>query len=61
MREQPLTDRELRIVRGMMDEYEYRRARGRVLGEWYKDARLLIASVTAAVILGLQVVNLFFR
>lgn len=48
MPEPPLNDRELRIVRGMLDEYEYgRQRRKRFLGELSMVERLILVVLAA--------------
>lgn len=58
MHEPPLTDRELRIVRGMIDEHLYRQARSKFLGESWRDSRAVLAVLGAGVLFGVQVVTL---
>ncbi len=54
----PLTDRELRIIRGMIDEYDYRLTRRHQLGVVVGDVRVLIAIVAGILLIVLQAVSL---
>ena len=56
--EPPLTDRELRILRGMLDEHEMRRIRRTILGEWWRDGKVVAAVLGAAVLVTLEVVQI---
>lgn len=58
MAEPPLTDRERRIIRGLIDDHEYRRVKRQVLGEWWKDSRLVVAVLGGAILLILEVVQI---
>ena len=50
MPEPPLTDRELRILRGVIDEHLYREARGRFLGESWREGRAILVVVAGVVL-----------
>jgi hypothetical protein len=56
--EPPLTERELRIVRGMIDEHEVRRIRRTVFGEWWRDGKVLAAVVGGCLLATLEVVQI---
>jgi hypothetical protein len=56
--EPPLSDRELRILRGVIDEHEYRAARDRFLGESWRGSRAIVIAIAGAMLFGLQVVTL---
>lgn len=58
-RQQPLSDRELRVLRGMMDEYEYERTKRRIFQGWLGDARLVLAALGAIMLLILQTITLY--
>jgi hypothetical protein len=46
MREPPLNDRELRILRGMLDEYDFRmRSRARLFRRLSTGERIIIAAL----------------
>jgi hypothetical protein len=59
-RQQPLTDRELRIIRGMIDEYDLRTRSRLVWRGRVRDVRVLLAVVGAAILIVLQSVELVF-
>jgi hypothetical protein len=56
--ELPLTDREIRILRGMIDDHEFRRVRRRVFGEWWRDGRIVAAALAGGVLLTLEVLQI---
>ncbi len=58
MAEPPLTDRELVIVRGLIDDHEYERARNRFLGESWRGSRAFFLVVAGILLFGLQVASL---
>ncbi len=58
MAEPPLTDRELVIVRGLIDDHEYERARNRFLGESWRGSRAVFLVIAGVLLFGLQVVTL---
>lgn len=55
MPEPPLTDRELRILRGVIDEHLYRESRARFLGESWREGRAILVVVAGVVLFGLQI------
>lgn len=54
----PLTDRELRIIRGMIDEFEFRSARRRVLGGFVTDLRVVTVVLGGVILVALNAVTL---
>jgi len=58
MPEPPLTERELRIVRGMIDDHEVRRIRRGIFGEWWRDGRVIAAVLAGAVLIALEVLQI---
>ena len=56
--EPPLNDRELRIVRGMIDEHEYNRVRNRFLSDAWRDSRAVFAVFAGVVLALLQIATL---
>jgi hypothetical protein len=57
----PFTDREIRILRGMIDEHEYEQARRKFLGNITRgglDAGKLIGATLASVLVILQILIL---
>ena len=58
MGERPLDERELKIVRGMIDEYETRRIRRSLFGEWWRDGKVLVAVFGGAILVTLQVLQI---
>ncbi len=54
----PLTDKELRIVRGMIDEFETRMVSKHLIHGFVADFRVFLAIVGAALLVVLQVVTL---
>ena len=56
MPEPPLTDRELRIVRGMLDEHEYDMRRGAARRHFWTAGRVWFAFVLGLVLVVLQIV-----
>lgn len=56
--EPPLTDRELRIVRGMIDEYEVRRIRRGMFGEWWRDGKVVAAVLGGGILITLEVLQI---
>jgi hypothetical protein len=57
MPERPLDERELRIVRGMIDDHEMRRIRRGIFGEWWRDGRVLFALLGGILLVTLQVLQ----
>lgn len=58
MAESPLSDRELTILRGMIDEYETRRIRRSIFGEWWRDGKVLAATFGGIVLGALEIAQL---
>lgn len=58
MQEPPLNDRELRVVRGMIDDHLYQEARNRFLGESFRGSRAVVLAIAGILLFGLQVVTL---
>lgn len=58
MQEPPLNDRELRVVRGLIDDHLYDEARNRFLGESFRGGRAVVIAVAGILLFGLQVVTL---
>lgn len=56
--EPPLTDRELRIVRGMLDEYSYAQKRHAFWSRTLGTSRLLVTTVAAVTVIVLNAVTL---
>lgn len=59
MGESPLSDTEIRIVRGMIDEYQYGEARRRMFNEWWKDSRAILGVFGAMMLLVMQGAELY--
>ena len=57
MPESPLNEQELRILRGMIDQYEYGRARSRMFASWAKDTGKLLAILGGFTLIALNVVQ----
>lgn len=57
MHEPPLTDRELKVLRGMLDEYQYSRSRRHVFAELWDDARGFAKFIAATSIVVLNIVT----
>lgn len=57
--EPPLTARELRIVRGMIDEFEYRLQRRRFGRTVLGDFRVMLALLGGTMLITLQIVDLY--
>lgn len=55
MPEPPLTDRELRIVRGMLDEHEYEMRRGAARRHFWTAGRVWFAFLLGIVLVVLQI------
>jgi len=53
--EPPLTDRELRIVRGMLDEHEYEMRRGAARRHFWTAGRVWFAFLLGIVLVVLQI------
>jgi hypothetical protein len=58
MAESPLTDREIVILRGMIDDHEYRLVRRRMFGKWWRDGRIVAAVTGGAVLITLELVQI---
>jgi hypothetical protein len=58
MTESPLTDRELVILRGMIDDHEYRLVRRRMFGRWWRDGRVVTAVVAGGVLIALELIQI---
>lgn len=56
--EQPLTGQELRVVRGMIDEYRYHEQRGRLWRSRWTFGKVVVAVLSGVVVLVVQVVTL---
>lgn len=56
--ESPLSDRELSILRGMIDEYETRRVRRSLFGEWWRDGKVIAGVIAGAILVTLEIVQL---
>jgi hypothetical protein len=50
------TPQEMRILRGMMDEYEYARRRRLLASQRFKSSRLVVLSVLGVTLYALQIV-----
>ena len=60
MRELPLTDVELRIVRGMIDEYRFDAERGRERRAMLKQWQLVGGILTGLLLVVLAIAQLYF-
>jgi hypothetical protein len=58
-REAPLTDRELKILRGMLEEYSYRLRRRKALGDVFSDVRIGVGVTAALMVVAMQAAELF--
>lgn len=58
MPEPPLREQEIRVLRGMMDEYTYGQARHRLFTQWWKDTGKLLAILGGFALLVLNVVQI---
>lgn len=45
-------------MRGMIDEYETRRIRRGMFGEWWRDGRVVAGVLAAAILVALQVLQI---
>jgi hypothetical protein len=59
MATEPLSERELRILRAMVDEYERRFARNQMVAGWGRDARSLLAVVGAVMLIAMQIAEIW--
>jgi hypothetical protein len=59
MPEPPLTQRELMILRGMIDEHEFAQMRGRYFRGLWRDSRVVVAALVGGVLIVLQLVTLW--
>lgn len=58
-RQPPLTDRELRILRGMLDDHEFRRRQREFWGTAFGDFRVIVGFVGALILIGVQAAELW--
>lgn len=58
MLEPQLTDLELRVVRGMIDEYRYHQQRGKVWRSWWTTGKIVVAVVSGVVVVVVQITTL---
>lgn len=56
--EPPLTERELTILRGMIDDHETRRIRRGMFGEWWRDGKVIAAICGGAILVTLEVLQI---
>ena len=59
MSEPPLTDRELRILRGMLDDHEWKRRQRLHWGTVFGDARIIVGVLGAFMLIVMQGVELW--
>ena len=57
--EPPLTERELKILRGMIDDHETRRIRRSLLGEWWRDGKVIAAVFGGLILVTLEVLQIY--
>lgn len=58
MPEPPLADHELRVVRGMIDQYQHDRQRSLIVQEFFNDTRTVAVAVCGTVLLAVNIVTL---
>lgn len=57
--EPPLTERELTILRGMIDDHETRRIRRSMFGEWWRDGKVLVGALGFLILVTLELLQIY--
>ena len=60
MRQDPLSDTELRVLRGMIDEYRYHEQRGRMWRSRWTFGKVLVAVLSGLAVFVVQLVTLIY-
>jgi len=60
VRQDPLSDTELRVLRGMIDEYRYHEQRGRMWRSRWTFGKVLVAVLSGLAVFVVQLVTLIY-